>query len=101
VDYKHGSRQLRKQWDKFIRRLIKHEKHHGKIVLDVARSFERNIKRARGRVANECKDLRKSLDRKLDPLVATYLARQRRFDIRENRRYSRITQAQISLLRTK
>ncbi|MFK5981135.1 MAG: DUF922 domain-containing protein [Rhizobiaceae bacterium] len=100
-NYNRASPKTRKNWDKFMREVRKHERKHGSIAVDAAHKVERGFKRSRGKTAKKCNDWGASIKRKIAPLIVRHHRRQAQFDKREHKRYSRITRSMIALIKGK
>lgn len=101
VDRRRATPKVRKDWDRFMLYLRKHERHHGEIAIKTAKKYERVFKRSRGSVARKCEDWSNSVERKIGPLIARYHRQQAQYDRREHGRYGRIRRAQIALINGK
>lgn len=99
--YNGASAASKRNWDKFLKQLKRHEKKHGSIAIETARKAERAIKRSRGRVSKNCKGLADSVIRGVKLLVAKHHRQQALFDKREHSKYSRITRSTIALIKGK
>lgn len=99
--YNRAGLKAKKNWDKFMREVRKHERKHGRIAVDAAHKIERGFKRGRGKVAKKCSDWGQSITRKVGPLIARHHKRQVQFDKREHNRYSRVTRSIIALIKSK
>ena len=95
---KKASKKMRALWDRYYAALKKHENRHGKIYKQLTYAYEKEIKRARGRVSRECDDFGKKAMKRLDRLRQSYDAKQAAFDRREMRRTSRITKLEQALV---
>ena len=52
-----ASRQVQRNWQKFMAELKKHERHHAHIVRAYAKKLHRNLRRATGRISKNCEDV--------------------------------------------
>ncbi|MFK7901732.1 MAG: DUF922 domain-containing protein [Nitratireductor sp.] len=91
------SSELKAGWQKFYGLLVKHEKRHGAISMDAARSVEKELKRLKGNVTKKCEDFGKNAKRRFARVGRTLAIRQRNFDRREGSGFSAITRSQKKL----
>ncbi len=97
-DRNRASPAVQRAWDKFMKRVERHEQKHGAISKDYARDIERTIRRAKGRVTNKCSDFGAAQARKMDRQTIQFQKRHERFDQRESRVFSRVRRLQRNLL---
>lgn len=86
-----------KSWDKFNKLLIRHEKKHGKITVDGANSFHKELRRLKGSVSKKCKDFGNSAERRFEKVGARLAAKQKAFDRREGFGLSQVRRAEKKL----
>ncbi len=89
---------VRKEWDKFLARVVVHEKTHGRISKEFVRDLEKKILQISGRVSKGCSDFGKSSRRAIERLERRSQRRHVRFDRREGRASSRIRRLQARLV---
>jgi len=93
-----ASPKLRRDWERFNARVVRHEQTHGRISREYAREVEKQIKSTRGRASRNCKNFGKSQIRSIQRLQRGVARRHARFDRREGRSGARIRRLQRTLL---
>lgn len=94
---RHASPKTRKNWEKFLALVEKHEATHGRISREYARKLHARMKRLTGKVSRGCEDFGKFHSRSLRLAEKEFTRRHRAFDRREGRASSRIRRLQKSL----
>ncbi len=100
VGKRSASPAVRKAWNQFIKRAIRHENKHGAIAKSQARKIHRALKSVSGRVSRECKDFGRKARRKFDSINSRAEREHARFDRRESRMLSRTARLQRALYRS-
>ncbi|MEM8749641.1 MAG: DUF922 domain-containing protein [Pseudomonadota bacterium] len=95
---RNASPEVRRNWERFLKRVVRHEERHGAISKKFARTIHDEIKGSKGRVSRKCKDFGKRAKQKLNRAAARHERAHRRFDQRENRSSARIRRLQAALI---
>lgn len=94
---KKAKKSVVKSWDKFNKLLLRHEKKHGKITIEGAKSFHKELRRLKGKVSKKCKDFGSSAERRFEKVGKALAVRQRAFDRREGYGLSAVRRAEKKL----
>ena len=92
---------LRKAWDRFMERVVVHEKHHGKIAQKHARAMEKELRKVRGSVSKKCRDFNRDARKRFARLSKRIDREHARFDRREGRPTARVRRLQRALYRAR
>ena len=98
---KTASKVLGRAWDNFYKKLVDHEKKHGKIAKNAAYAFEKEIKRLKGNVSRKCSDFGRFAEFRFLNIASGLSRRQVLFDRREEFGYSAIARSQKRLFQAK
>ena len=98
---KTASKALGKAWDDFYKKLVSHEKKHGKIAKDAAYAFEKEIKRLKGNISKKCSDFGRFAEFRFLNISSSLSRRQMLFDRQERFGFSGIARSQKTLFQTK
>jgi len=96
-----GSAPLRRAWRAFYDELKRHEQTHGRIARKYASRVEREMKRMSGTVAFGCNDFGNWTQIRMKALSARLKEEQAAFDRLEDRKASKISRLQTSLLQSR
>ncbi|HEY6633074.1 MAG TPA: DUF922 domain-containing protein, partial [Rhizobiaceae bacterium] len=76
---------LQRRWAKFLSGVRKHEKVHGDIARQMARTVEKSVAKVSVAADPGCREARAEAKRRMTAIYADYEARQIKFDAREHR----------------
>ena len=98
---KSKSKNVRKHWKAFSRGLVVHEKTHGRIFHDMAKSIIRVARAVSGNSSDNCRRFTRTLKRKFREIEKKFDRKQDAFDRRDNRSTSKFSKIEREFVRAR
>ena len=96
-----SSRRVKSNWGSFEKRIVTHERTHGKIYREMLQTIEREVRKMTGSARGGCKRYVKSVERKIASIEKRYNRKQIAFDRKENQSRSKISRIERAFIRSK